>query len=133
MTKEELTQMYMEFLQAEGFLPRIDADGDVAFKFEGGNYVIMIADNDAEYFRLAYPGFWAIENEEERLRVHQSALQASIDIKVTKVYPVGNDTWAAVEMFCNPPEHFKTVFMRSLRAIKAGVESFRKHMHASNS
>ena len=60
----------------------------------------------------------------------QAALSATAETKVVKVYPVDNSTWAAIEMFCSPPEVFKSVFQRSLLALKAGVTRFRGQMQA---
>ncbi|MFO1495465.1 MAG: hypothetical protein U1F26_12510 [Lysobacterales bacterium] len=131
MTREERVAMYMNFLQEEGFMPRVDDDGDVAFKFEGGNYCILVDEHDQEFFRLIFPGFWSIESEEERIKVNYAALQATADTKVAKVFPVRNNTWATIEMFCMPPENFRTVFMRSLRALRSAVDTFRKQMHAN--
>lgn len=131
MTKPELTEMYRAYLAEEGYVPHVEDNGDVTFKFEGGLYIVIVPDDDPDYFRLAYPGFWEIENEEERLRVNQAALQACIEIKVAKVYPLGDNTWAAVELFCNPPENFKRVFQRSLRAIQTAVDCFSDHLRNS--
>ncbi|HSV72800.1 MAG TPA: hypothetical protein VLH79_03480 [Chthonomonadales bacterium] len=125
MTKAERAEMYREYLASEGFPVNIDRDGVVAFKFEGGNYVILI-DEDETYFRLVYPGFWSIDSEEERLRVSLAALHATAQVKVAKVYPRNDDTHAAIESFCSPPEAFKPVFKRSLRALGAAVQCFRE-------
>ncbi|HSV73371.1 MAG TPA: hypothetical protein VLH79_06395 [Chthonomonadales bacterium] len=125
MTKAERAEMYREHLASEGFPVNIGHDGDVTFKFEGGNYVILI-DEDDTYFRLVFPGFWSIDSEEERLRVSLAALYATAQIKVAKVYPQNDNTHAAIELFCSPPEAFKPVFMRSLRALGAAVQCFRE-------
>lgn len=130
MSRQERVEIYMRHLQEEGFSPRIDDDGDVAFKYEGGNYCILVEEGDEEFFRIIYPGFWSIENEEERIKVTYAALQATADTKVVKVFPVRNNTWAAIEMFCLPADSFKPVFMRCMRALRAGVENFRKQMHS---
>jgi hypothetical protein len=53
-------ERYLEFLAEEGYRPKIDANGNVSFKCEGGNYVIRIDEKDEEYFELAYPNFWRI-------------------------------------------------------------------------
>jgi len=126
--KEELAALYRDFLDGEGYRPQIDGDGDVAFKHEGGNYVIIIDDDDDEFFRLVYPGFWEIENEPERAKVAQAALHATAQTKVAKVFPVRDNTWASIEMFCSPPETVKTVFRRCLSALRAGVEKFKTAM-----
>ncbi len=81
MTKQERAEMYRSFLASEGYTPKIDNDGDVAFKFEGGNYYILVDDKDEAFFRLAYPGFWEIESEEERAKVIEAALHATAQTK----------------------------------------------------
>lgn len=131
MTRQERIAMYMVYLQEEGFFPRIDDDGDVAFKYEGGNYCILVDESDEDFFRLIYPGFWSIESEEERIKVSYAALQATADTKVAKIFPVRDNTWAAVEMFQSPPQNFQKIFMRSLRALRTAVETFRAKMHAN--
>ncbi len=126
--KQELAEMYWGFLAEQGYVPKIDDDGDVHFKFEGGDYFILIDEEDESYFRLAYPAFWPIENEEERIAATISAAAATAEVKVAKVYLLRDNTWAAVEMFCSPPEVFQAVFKRSLHAIQAAVECFRRTM-----
>jgi hypothetical protein len=121
--------MYREFLSEEGYAPKIDGDGDVIFKYEGKTYLIIVEDRDEEFFRLVYPYFWPIESNAERAKVVEAALHATAQTKVVKVFPVKDDTWAAIEMFCSPPQAFKAVFRRSLSALRAGVEAFREKMN----
>lgn len=120
--------MYRQFLAEEGYVPQIDDDGDVLFKFEGANYFIAVDEDDDQFFRVVLPNFWPIESEEERELVAAAALLATMNVKATKVFPVGDDTWASIEMFCSPPEAFKPVFLRCLRAIQAAVSNFRDAM-----
>ena len=128
MTKQERAEMYRSFLAEEGYTPTLDDDGDVQFKYEGGNYFISVDEKDEEFFRIVYPFFWSIENESERAKVTQAALIATAETKVAKVFPVRDNTWASIEMFCSPPEVFKTVLGRSLRALRAAVQTFREKM-----
>ena len=128
MTKQERAEMYRGFLAEEGYVPKIDGDGDVTFKYEGGGYFIGVDEKDEEFFRLVFPSFWSIESEVEREKVAKAALQATAETKVAKVFPVRDNTWASIEMFCSPPEAFKAVFRRSLSALQASVESFREGM-----
>ncbi|MCX8141017.1 MAG: hypothetical protein WHU94_15075 [Thermogemmata sp.] len=130
MTKQERVGMYMRYLVEEGYMPRVDQDGDIIFKFEGGTYLIIIDDSDDEYFRLVFPNFWSIDSEEERMQVYIAATHATAETKVTKVYPVRDNVWASIEMFCSPPEVFKSVFRRSLGALRAGVNNFREKMQS---
>jgi hypothetical protein len=118
-------ERYLEFLAEEGYRPRIDANGNVAFKCEGRSYVIMIDEKDAEFFYLVYCDFWRIESDEELARVIEAALAVTADTKVVKIFPAGDtNTWASIELFCFPPETFTAVFERCLRALRAGVEKF---------
>ena len=128
MTKPEQAEMYKNYLAEEGYLPKIDSDGDVAFKCEGRTYVIIIDPDDDTFFHLSLPCFWSIASESERARVEQAALYATSRTKVAKVYQVKDNTVAAVEMFCSPPETFKTVFPKALRALQSCVLSFRSKM-----
>lgn len=129
MTKQERAEMYRSYLVDEGYAPKIDDDGDVAFKFEGRSYYIAVSADDEHYFRLVFPAFWQVESEEERERMKTAALHATAETKVAKVFLVRDNTWASVEMFCAPPEVFKPVFQRSLRALSAAAETFRTKMN----
>jgi len=128
MSKQDRARMYHDFLSEEGYAPKIDKEGDVMFKYEGGVYLIIMDEKDEEFFRLVYPGFWPIESEAEREKAQLAALAATAETKVAKVFLVGDNTWATIEMFCAPPEVFKTVFRRSLRALRAAVHAFRVEM-----
>lgn len=128
MTKQEIIEMYRSYLAEEGYVPQVDADGDVTFKCEGWGYFIAIDEDDAEFFRLVCPNIWQIESESEGDKVMRAALHATTRTKVVKVLPVRDNTWASVEMFCSPPETFNKVFQRSLRALQVGVQQFRQKM-----
>jgi len=128
MTKPERAEMYKSYLAEEGYIPKIDGDGDVLFKYEGKTYAIIIDPDDDIFFNLAIPGFWSIESEEERAQVAQAALFATSRTKVAKVYPTKDNTVASVQMFCSPPEAFQAVFERALCALQDSVQTFRKKM-----
>ena len=126
--KQERAEMYRSFLAEEGYSPRIDEDGDIIFKYEGGGYFIIVSEQDEEFFQLVYPNFWSIDSEAEREKVAKAALQATAKTKVVKVYPVGDNTLASIEMFCCPPDAFKAVFQRSLSAIRSSLANFKEAM-----
>jgi len=120
--------MYRSFLAEEGYAPKIDNDGDVLFKFEGGTYFIAVSEKDEVFFRIVFPNFWPIESEQERVRALLAAASATAETKVAKVFLVRDDTYASIEMFCSPPDTFKPVFRRCLNALRASVEHFREKM-----
>jgi hypothetical protein len=129
MTRAERAEMYRQYLAEEGYSPKIDDDGDVFFKYEGRGYFIVVSEKDDEFFNLLYPNFWSIESDAERAKVTEAALYATARTKVAKVFPTKSNTWAVIEMFCCPPETFKSVFRRCLAALRVAVENFRTKMH----
>ena len=122
--KESLQQMYMDYLVEEGFRPEIDGDGDVHFKKEGRSYYIIVNETDLEYFRLIFPSYWKIEDENERMRVLVAAEVANRTSKVAKTFIVGDSVTSCAELFVAEPEQFRHVFNRALAALEHGVSTF---------
>lgn len=123
-------ELYVNFLTEEGYRPTVDGDGDVQFKIEGGLYYIDVETDDPPYFRVVFPNFWSIENPDELTRAYGAADHATASTKVAKVYlrPDLLDTIAAVEIYVDPPEQFKTVFPRTISALQSAVGVFRDRM-----
>jgi len=126
----EKAQAYSKYLSEEGYHPNIDSDGDVIFKVEGGTYYIDIDAKDEAYFRIVFPNFWKIESNEELMRVIIAANHATMLTKSAKVYvnSDGKHTTASIEMFLPRPEEFRTIFPRSMSALKASVNNFLEKM-----
>ena len=124
----ERAELYRAFLAEEGYAPKIDEDGDVVFKCEGMVFFISV-DDDAEYFRLVCADFWSIDSHAERDRVVHAAAAVNSLVKVAKVYPVRDDTWASVEMYCSPPDAVLPVLLRAMGTLRGIVSEFRKEMH----
>lgn len=132
MTKDEVTQLLLDHLKQEGYVPHVDSDGDVAFKAEGRSYFIDFNEaGELYYFRLAFPNFWSIEDEDERRRVETAACAASRDIKSAKIYPVNDNTWGSVEIYVSSPQEFLKVMMRSLNCLQGAAQVFRRTMQES--
>jgi hypothetical protein len=119
---------FAEFLKAEGYVPTVDTDGDILFKFEGRTYVLLLDDEDTEFFRIVFPNFWEIESDDERRKIEKAALVATSDTKAAKVYPVRDDTWASIEIFAATDEAFQRVFSRSMSALQSVIRNFSEEM-----
>jgi hypothetical protein len=124
MDKQAKAQLYVDYLKGEGYQPEIDGDGDVRFKSEGRSYFISVDENDDSFFRVCFPNFWPIENEEERVRVHAACDHSNRRSKVAKVFTVRDDVWASLELFVATPEGFKPLFTRCMAALQNGVRNF---------
>lgn len=118
------TEVYAEFLRAEGFRPVIDDAGDLVFKCDGGFYFVTVDDDDPHYFRLVFPNFWGLESEAERHRARAVAAEITAEFKVVKVYPQHDDMQAAAELFLPNPADFRLVFERCLAGLQGAVRRF---------
>lgn len=123
-----LAAIYVEFLEREGYRPTIDDAGDVLFRHEGRCYYLMVDDDDPVYFRLLFPNFWTIDDGAEHQRALLAAADVTAEIKVAKIYVLGDDTQAAAEMFLADATHLRRdlphVFDRALRALQGAVRRF---------
>ncbi len=126
--KRQQAEMFRQYLSDEGYLPRIDEDGDVIFKSEGTTFLVLPDEQDSEFFRIAVPNFWSIEDEDERERVKVACLEITKSLRVVKLFPVRDDTWAAVEMFVSPIQSVQDVFWKCVRSLHHAVQAFRKQM-----
>ena len=128
MTKPERAEMYCRYLKEETYMPRIDSEGDVVFTGEGKTYTILIDPNDEAFFCITLYGIRSITNDVERAQVEQAALYATATTKAAKIWPTNDNVIACVELFCSPPESFKSVFEHAMRALQSGVMCFRNKM-----
>ncbi len=124
MEKASMAAMVADFLRSEGYSPNVDKDYDITFKIEGKAYLIIPDPNDEMYFGILFPNFWPIESEAERAKVTISALKATADTKVAKIYPYKDNVIASIELFLSPYDSFKLVFNRSMSALRAAVTNF---------
>lgn len=124
----ERRRMLFNFLKEEGYVPDVDGDGDIHFKYEGGHYYLCTSNPDMEYFRIIYPQFWSIDSQEEFERVLRAASHATQKTKVAKIFPVRDDTWASLEIFVDKPESIKPVFTRMMQALKCAIDTFANEM-----
>jgi hypothetical protein len=98
-SKELQIQAMQDHLRHEGYFPNVDEDGDLVFKAEGRTYVIIADEDDLQFFRMVLPNFWSIDSPEERLQVERAALQVTADVKVAKIFPVEDNTFASMRKF----------------------------------
>lgn len=121
-------EIYLEHLRQEGFVPRLDDDNDVIFKYEGKTFLLSGDDEDKPFFRLLLPAFWEIESEEEECQVMKAMNIVNMRMKAMKLFAVDQNVWASVEMFLDPFDSFKRVLDRCLDLLVSGMHEFRKAM-----
>jgi hypothetical protein len=125
MTKSQLQTMYMDYMRQQGYQADIDSDGDILFKAEGRSYYIIVNDTDLEYFEILFPGFWAIESDDEWVKAAAACSYVSRSIKVAKVFLTSNnDTSIIVDVLLINPKDFSTVFPRMMNIINTARTRF---------
>ncbi|MFH5803621.1 hypothetical protein [Alienimonas sp. DA493] len=127
MDASQRAEMYVDFLEEEGYRAEIDDDGDVFFRHEGGTYIITV-EEDEEFFRLIFANFWSLDDLPEKAQAVRVAHDVTRAVKAAKVFRVKDNMWCTVEAFHDPPENFKSVLLRSIRAIQAAVARFAEEM-----
>ena len=109
------------FLKEEGFMPEIDTDGDVKFKYEGKPYYISVSDTDENplyvvlYRYFGYPDEYNVETVVMATKI----LNMRKGIKVLcfdKSFRIG------AELFVRNAEPVKAVFYKLVHLIN-GVSS----------
>jgi WD40 repeat protein len=125
---QKAQQCFMDYLEAEGFRPDIDKDGDVHFKYEGKHYFILLREKDRQFVRIIHPQFWSIDSEEERQRALAAANITTGRCKCCKVYVSDDNVDAAIELFVDETSHAIAVLNRSLGALQNGVNTFVEEM-----
>lgn len=132
MDNEERTRMCETLLEAKGYPSQVDQHGDIIFKDDDRTYLIPAMDGDEMFFCIVFPAFWKIESDEERERAINAVMRATADTKVAKVYLMEDLIYASVELFCFPAENFRSVFDRSLGALKNSVSRFLENMDGTH-
>jgi hypothetical protein len=130
---DELRKIYLSILSDEGFRPEIDSDGDVHFKYEGGNYYIL-EDHDEQFVYILYPNFWAIDSSEEQLKALKAAATATRTTKAAKVLltPKGDNVSAAFESLVSAPSEIPSILVRALRCVQSAVNKFKEEMNKND-
>jgi hypothetical protein len=115
---------FRDYLTREGFRPRLMADGDIVFHFEGREYFLQWDEGDPQLVRIALVNFRPVVNEGDFQRVAVAAQEVTRRIKVVKMYATGDDTWCVAELFLPEPERMTDVFGRSLSAMRSALATF---------
>ena len=133
-TKQALQKLYSDFLKEEGFIPELDSDGDVRFKYEGKVYYIDATNSakDPEFFRIVFPFFWKIESETERIRAFATCADVNASMKVAKVFITRDNTSISIELLLAKPGDFKPVFKRSMTILGDARNKFVTKMRELN-
>ena len=130
-TKSERQNFYLAYLRSEGFQPTIDENGDVSFRYEGGNYSIYVEENDTGYFEIYYPNFYKLETRAERISAAAVASAVTRSKRVVKVWLNSSETNVSItaEMFVANLTDFSRFFYRLLNIMISARNDFNSQMN----
>lgn len=122
------TSEILEILAEEGYRPALDGDGDIQFKHEGYNCLVMVDEDQKSYLRFALPNFWPIDSEKEREQAIHAAVITTKTIKAAKIILVEENVWSVVEMFLPSEEAIKPILDQILTVMVVAVGTFSEEM-----
>jgi hypothetical protein len=118
-----------DYLEAEGYRPKYDEDGDLILKVEGKTIFIDKSSGDEPFIRIMIPNIWEIESEAERLKAYRCASEVTMGIKSAKAYVNTHDNvHIAFESFYPNADAFCEVFPRCLSVTLGAFTDFREAM-----
>ena len=122
-TREDLQNVYMEYLRQEGYMPSVDDDGDILFKVAGNTYFIIIDENDLQFFQI-YMGF-KLETLSPEIAL-TAVNYSNRSSKVVKVAfsPDRKVISITAELLLNDPKDFIPVFSRAISLIQNAENNF---------
>lgn len=120
-----------QLLKEEGYLPKIDDDGDILFKSEGKTLCIFADRGDPDFVRITLPHFWSVDSEPERELVMKQCCAVNENVKVAKAFVVGDSVWASIEMFISPVQSIHDVLHRCITVLHLAAAEFSRGMIAA--
>lgn len=114
----------MEYLRSEGFLPQIDEkNGNILFKYQSATFIFFNNDEDEEFFQLAFPGIYAV-TEENRELILEAMNKVNDSTKVAKAIIVGEKVWLLFETILDHSPEVGSIIQRALSILQYARERF---------
>lgn len=115
MTKQD---MVVSALEALGYKPQKDDDGDLRIRYQMKSFYVMGTQLEENFLSVIFPQFYEFE-EEEVTKVLAACNKVTRDIKLAKVYidQTLKNVTASCEFFYNDEESMKVCLKKSLEIL----------------
>jgi hypothetical protein len=110
-------------VESRGFKPKLNPEGPSAqifFSIGEVNYVAFDAIDDAQYLRLALPGFYT---SDDKLKMLTAINSANRTIKVAKAFLIEDSIWTAVEALVPNDDFLEVQFSRLVGFLNASASA----------
>lgn len=120
-----------EWLNENGFRNNSDSEGDLTFKYQMLNMVIIWNPEDPAFLRVLVPAIWSIENDVERESVLRVCNKLNMQRKVLKCFTTTNNTFLSAELLVQHDFEASAILPRTLEILTQGYHLFAQEMRAS--
>lgn len=110
--------MVVSALEALGYKPQTDNDGDILIRYEMKSFFVMGTQSEDNFLSVIFPQFYEFE-EREVTKVLAACNKVTRDIKLAKVYidQTFKNVTASCEFFYNDEESMKVCLKKSLEIL----------------
>lgn len=128
MAKADRAAAIKVHLEAEGYRPEIDRDGDVMVMHEGRTFYIEAVASDEVFYRVFHLYFWPVDGDAELERAYRAAHEVGLTVKVAKVFVSEGQAIATAELYGDSVHAILPILTRAIRATQAAASKFAEVM-----
>jgi hypothetical protein len=128
--------MYLAYLRSQNIEARVDADGDIAFRYELPRYgqqvfYIIVYEDDQQFFQILMINILSSNLEDaERDQAYIATIYATLVADTVKMFlnEDGTNIWVSGEVFIAAPEDFRFVFPKMMPGFGTAIDVFLDYM-----
>lgn len=117
----------ISFVKTEGYMPKLDSDGDVAFKHDGDSYWIQASSYDDGYY-VTVMTMTSVEGR-NITTIRKAMDETTRGLKFVRLYssPDGNVVTISYSWYCISIADFKRMFSNALSVVSTADTRFIKN------
>lgn len=117
------TEMVLDFLRKQGFLPEVNDKGNLVFKYQMCTFLYINNDEDEEFFQLIMPAIYDV-TDENRDVVMDAANKVNQRLKVCKAVILDDEVWLFFEILLDSSPDVSTIIPRALGILQGARQEF---------
>lgn len=119
----------ISFVKTEGYMPKLDSDGDIAFKHDGDSYWIQASSYDDGYY-VTVMTMTSVENE-NITAIRKAMDETARGLKFVRLYSSSNEkvVFISYSWYCVSVTDFKRMFSNALSVVSTADTRFIKNFY----